>query len=82
MVDWNAYEPFDPGIVGPPEEQPRAKAKAAYDRLMAHRGERIEQLFKLLRKNLVPADDDDDAIQAINEWFVDNVEPHPKRKRV
>jgi len=74
-VEWEGYEPFDPGVRGPLREQSRRDAWAAYDRLMAARSTRREQLGNLLTRNSVALDDTDAGIGRVNDWFRANVEP-------
>lgn len=76
-VDWGDYEPFDPGIHGPLHEVPRREARAAFGRLMAAKGARIEALRQLLKRNGVDLDTNDDALQDLNDWFRREVEPDP-----
>jgi hypothetical protein len=73
-VDWEGYEPFDPGVRGPLREQSRRDARAAYDRLMAARSTRRHQLSSLLTRNAVALDDNDAGICRLNDWLRANVE--------
>jgi len=56
-VDWDDYQPYHPGITRPLHELPRKEARAAYERMMASKGERIEALERLLRTNGIELDD-------------------------
>lgn len=77
-VDWDDYEPFDPGVWGPLREKPRRAARAAFDRLMAAKEARIEALRQLLRHNGVELGTSDDKIQELNDWFRCEVEADPR----
>jgi hypothetical protein len=76
-TDWTDYKPFDPGIRQPLHEVSRRDAKAAYERLMAAKEERIAQLDRLLRANGLRLDDSDEGIARLNDWFRSEVEPDP-----
>ena len=77
-VDWDGYQPYHPGIDRPLRELPRKEARAAYDRMMASKGERIEALKRLLRTNGIELDDSNESIQALNDWFRRELEPDPE----
>lgn len=76
-IDWDAYEIYDPGVLGLLGTLPRSEARAAFDRLMAAKSARIRLLEGLLEANGVKLDTDDAAIQRLNEWFVTHVERDP-----
>lgn len=75
-VDWDGYEPFDPGVWGPVQDLPRKDARAAYDRLMAERTQRVAALRSLLEANGVDVGGSwaDVGVQALNDWFRREVE--------
>jgi hypothetical protein len=73
-VDWNGYEVFDPGIDRPLVQLRREEARAAFDRLMAARDQRLVQLHRLATANGVDLDAVD-GVQRLNDWFVASVEP-------
>lgn len=75
IMDWDEYEAFDPGVDRPLHELSRGEAKAAFDRLMAAKGDRISFLRRLVHANGVDLDAPD-GIRLLNEWFVSSVEPH------
>lgn len=77
MIDWNGYKPFDPGVRGPLHQLPRAAARAAFDRLMAAKPDRIDALRRLLQANGVKLDDADAAVQGLDDWFRASVEADP-----
>lgn len=78
-MQWGNYEPFDPESWGPLQDLPREEARRAFDRLMAARGERIEQLRQLLALQGLELRSDDPSVQELNDWFVDSAERDPRR---
>ena len=76
-VDWEGYEPFDPGVSRPLSEVTKREAREAFRRLMASKGDRIEQLRGLLDRNGVTLSSDDAGLQAVNDWFREEVEGDP-----
>jgi hypothetical protein len=76
-MEWNDYEVFDPGVDRPLAELPRKQARAAFDRLMAAREERLVQLRRLAAANGVDLDAAD-GVQRLNDWFVASVQPDPE----
>lgn len=76
-LEWDDYEPFDPGVRGPLHELPRADAQAAFERLMAAKADRIVALRGLLKANGVDLDDSDSGVQDLEDWFRVNVQPDP-----
>jgi hypothetical protein len=77
-VNWDDYEPFDPGVGQPLHELPRSEARAVYERMMAAKPERIEMLKGLLAVNGIDLDGTDEAVQAMNDWFRAELEPNPR----
>lgn len=73
-VDWNGYAPYDPGVRGPLHELSRGDAKAAFERLMDAKDERVEALRKLAAANGVDLDGSDSSVQDLNDWFRTNME--------
>lgn len=71
---WDEYEIYHPGTLGPLSELPRAQARAAYDRLMAARGERERQLRRLVNAYGVDFDRTDAGVQRLNDWFRKHVQ--------
>jgi hypothetical protein len=47
-IDWDGYEPYNPDVDRPLQQLPHKQARAAYERMMATKGERIEMLKRLL----------------------------------
>ena len=43
-MEWNGYEPYDPGLAGPPEELPRSEARRVFRRCMEFKPARLELL--------------------------------------
>ena len=78
-MNWDDYEIYDPGAVGPLHTLLRAEARRAFDRLMDQKGARIEMLGRLMRANGVELSGTDEGIQDLNDWFRDNVEPDPAK---
>ena len=76
-IDWDGYEPYDPGTAEAPRALPRPSARQVFDRCMETRSSRIELLGRLLKANGVQLGTDDAAIQDLNDWFVANVEADP-----
>jgi hypothetical protein len=76
-IDWNGYEIYDPGVVGPLSTVSRTEARRAYERLMQAKPARMEMLRRLLKANGVELASSDAAIQDLNDWFYANVEPDP-----
>jgi hypothetical protein len=74
-VDWDDYEPFDPGVTRSLNELPRKEARLVYERMMATKGERIEMVKRLVAANGIDLDGSDEAVQALNEWFRIELEP-------
>jgi hypothetical protein len=73
-IDWDEYEPFDPGVRQPLHELSKKEARAAFERLMAAKADRIAALGQLLKANGVELDETDSAVQDLNDWFQANVE--------
>lgn len=76
-VHWGEYAPFDPGVTRPLHEVSRHEARAAFQRLMAAKAERIAELERLLLLNGVALSSDDDGLQRLNDWFRSEVEGDP-----
>jgi len=77
-VDWDSYDIWNPGVDRPLHELSRAEAKAAYDRLMAAKPERFENLRRLLAANGLQLETSDQGIQALNDWFLRELERDPR----
>ena len=76
-VDWDRYELYDPGVSAPLSKVPRAEARRAYERCMQTKSARIEGLRTLLEANGVVLGHDDGSVQALNDWYVAEIEPEP-----
>ncbi|MGD7704826.1 hypothetical protein [Microlunatus sp. Y2014] len=76
-IEWDGYEPYDPGAADPPRALPRAEARQVFKRCMETKAARIEMLGRLVKANDAELGRDDAAIQALNDWFFANVEPDP-----
>jgi hypothetical protein len=68
-VDWADYVPFDPGVDRPLSEATRREARAAFQRLMASKEARIEEVRGLLARNGVTLGSDNAQLQSLNDWF-------------
>lgn len=73
-VNWDFYEPFDPGVDGPLHELPRKEAREAFKRIMAAKEERIDQLKKLLERNGIALRSTDDGLMELEAWYRNEVE--------
>jgi hypothetical protein len=78
-IDWDGYEPYDPGAIEPPRDLPRAEARQVFIKYMATKSARIEMLGGLLKANGVELGTDDAAIQELNDWFFASVEADPQQ---
>lgn len=78
-MNWDEYEPFDPGVDRPLHELSRPEAQAAFDLLMRSKNDRITALRRLALANGVDLDAPD-GLQQLNDWFVASVEPHPTQR--
>jgi hypothetical protein len=76
-VDWDDYEIYHPGVLGPLRMLPRADARRAFDKCMEEKPARVGMLRRLLKANGVDLASSDAGIQDLNDWFVANVEPDP-----
>ncbi|MFF1820697.1 hypothetical protein ACFVWG_25550 [Kribbella sp. NPDC058245] len=81
-VNWDGYKPFDPGVSGPLNELTRREARAAFERLMAAKSERIDELRRLLANNGVELSSSAPGLQALNDWFRSEVEGDPAVSRL
>lgn len=73
-VVWDGYSPFDPGVSQPLHEVTKREARAAFNRLMAAKDDRIAELRKFLHLNGVDLASSDDGLQELNDWFRGSVE--------
>lgn len=76
-IDWDSYEPYDPGSDDTPNALPRAEARQAFKRCMETMPARIEMLRRLLKANGVELGTGGAAIQDLNDWFLASVEADP-----
>lgn len=77
-ISWRGYESY-PGVALFPNELSRADARSLYELCMATKDERIAMLGRLAESDGVVLGHDDDALQALNDWFSATVEPDPDR---
>ncbi len=81
-VVWGDYEPFRPGIARPLHELARREARAAFQRLMTAKAERIDELRELMKRNGILLSADDEGLQNLNDWFRAEVEGNPVTGRL
>ena len=79
-MEWGDYEPFDLGIDGPLSELPRREARAAFRRWIDAKTARVDALAGLAARNGIALGDDDASVQALNDWYVAEVEADPDRE--
>ena len=78
-IEWDGYEPYDPGVADPPNRLSRSEARQVFKRRMGAKSARIEMLGRLLKANGVELGTDDAAIQDLNDWFLASVEANPQQ---
>lgn len=78
-IDWDGYEPFDPGASDPPRALPRAEARRVFKHCMETKSARLEILSRLLKANGVELTSADSSIQDLNDWLFANVEADPEQ---
>lgn len=78
-IDWDGYEPYDPGVSDPPRNLPRAEARRVFKHCMESKPARLEMLSRLLKANGVELTSADSSIQDLNDWFFANVEADPEQ---
>jgi hypothetical protein len=78
-MNWDEYEIYDPGVFAPLNTLPRAEARAAFDKLMREKTQRIEILRRLMSANGVHLSRTDEGIQDLNDWFRATIEPDPAK---
>jgi len=76
------YAPFDPGVSRPLHEVTKREARAAFDRLMAAKDDRIAELRRLLSLNGVDLCSSDKGLQELNDWFRREVEGDQRSGRL
>lgn len=81
-VVWGDYSPFDPGVSRPLHEVTRREARAAFDRLMSAKDDRITELRQLLRLNGIDLASTEGSLQQLNDWFRAEVEGDPATGRL
>lgn len=78
-IEWDSYEPYDPGFAGRLAELPRSEARQAFRRCMETKPARLEMLRDLLKANGIELENSDAAVQELNNWFVAELEADPER---
>ena len=81
-VKWDGYLPFDPGVSRPLHEVTKREARAAFNRLMDAKDDRLAELGGLLRLNGIELTSSDDGLQDLNDWFRAEVEGDPSTGRL
>jgi hypothetical protein len=81
-VTWGEYSPFDPGVTQPLHEVTKREARAAFNRLMEAKDDRVSELRRLLADNGVALASDDAGLQVVNDWFRNEVEGNPETGRL
>ena len=77
--DWDSYQLYHPSVTGPLNTVPRKQAQAEFAQLMQEKPARIAMLGRLTEANGVRLGTDDAAIQQLNDWFRDQVQPDPEQ---
>lgn len=81
-VDWDDYTLDDSGVPRPlTDALPAPEARAACERLLARKPERLRGLGRLLAANGVTLGTEDEQIQVADEWFRRELEPDAQRPR-
>lgn len=78
-TDWDAYQPYDPGVAEPVKTLSRAQARRRYERCMESKAARLDMLRRLLDSDGVNLTSADSSIQDLNDWFLANLEADPQR---
>lgn len=76
-IDWDGYEPYDPGVSQPTRTLTRVEALRVFRHCMESKPARLEMLNRLLRASGVGLSSADSSIQDLNDWFLANVEESP-----
>jgi hypothetical protein len=76
-VDWRWWEPFGHAVGEQLHEVERGVAQRYFDALMAARPERRQQLEALLEGNGVTISTLDEGLQALDDWYAEQVRPAP-----
>lgn len=76
---WGDYQIITLPYRGHAQDLSRAEARANYNRLMELKADRIQMLSCLLSANGIQLSADDDGVQRLNDFFVQNVTEDPDR---
>lgn len=79
VTNFTGYELFHTGFGGSTRDLSRTEARAAFRRFVETKESRIGALQRLLGNHGLPLANEDVSIQALNDWFVDNIEPDAQR---
>ncbi len=77
-IEWGDYELYDPGVSGDAGSLSRKEARWAFDKLMEERPLRVQMLAGLLQTNGLRLESSDEGVQALDDWFRENVEEDPE----
>lgn len=78
QMEWGDYEWYRRGVEGKLSDAPRPVARAAFDRLMEAKSERIQMLIDLAGTQGFHVDSTDGGVQRLNDWFCAFVEEDPE----
>jgi hypothetical protein len=78
-VEWADYQVFDPRVCVPWRELPRKQAREIFNRVMSEKPDRIRQLKRLLHRHNVDLLGTDEGIDALEQWFITEVQPDSDR---
>lgn len=78
-TDFTGYELIHPIFDDSARDLSRTEARAVFRRFLETRESRIAALRQLLGNCGISLASDDVSIQALNDWFVDNIQPDPQR---
>jgi hypothetical protein len=77
-VDWDGYDVYQPGPGKPPREQSRSEARREFEKLMADKDGRIDELRRLLAADGVQLAETDAGLRDLQLWLAREIEPSPE----
>jgi hypothetical protein len=78
-VDWGGYEVYHPGVSQPLQQESRAVAKQAFEKLMDEKPARVGMLADLLASNGLALSSAAADLDAIDDFIAENIEEDPQR---
>lgn len=78
-VQWGDYQSYRPAVAKPMKEASRKEARAEFNKLMSEKGQRIEELGKLLENNGIQLRSTDEGLQQLDDWFCREIEANPEQ---